>query len=141
MAKSNKHRLQAPSVSSGKRIKPPDVDVPLKDPCIVFSLERIVPGDYCFSNLDPSEKQDFAEAIYRRRTLTWTEIAQAGRHGLGSEKIPRYQIRSAIPATVADDCDHFLVLRFSSFKPMVGIRQGAVFYVLWFDRNFTLYPH
>ena len=141
MAKSKNQRLRAPALSGGKRIKSPDMDRSLNDPCIVFSLEKIVPGRYCFSSLDSSSKQNFAEAIYKRRALTWTQIAQAGRHGLGSEKIPRHQIRSSIPATVSDDCDHFLALRFSTFKPMVGLRQGAVFYVLWFDHDFTLYPH
>lgn len=108
---------------------------------LVFSLERVQDGDYCFSKLDQADKAQFAEAIFKRRALTWNQINQADRHGLGHEKIPKAQIKAAIPKFITEDKDSFMVFRFSGLKPMVGYRVNDVFYVLWFDHNFSLYPH
>lgn len=107
----------------------------------LFSLERIQAGDYCFSSMSTDCKAFFGDAIFRRRTLTWSEIKQAGRHGLGFEKIAKSSIKAPIPAFIKDDVDHFLAFRFNGMRPMVGFRQRDIFYVLWFDHNFTLYPH
>ena len=107
----------------------------------VFSLERLQDGKHGFTCLDREDKAQFSEAIFRRRAITWAEIKAANRHGLGFEKIARNAIKAGMPPFVTDDTDHFLAFRFSGMKPMVGYRIRDVFYVLWFDRDFTLYNH
>ena len=116
---------------------PPDYD---EHPPI-FSLHRLQSGDYCFSCMSQEDKASFGDAIFRRRSLTWREIKQVPRQGLGFEKIPKYQIRASMPPFITDDVDHFLVFRFGGDKRMVGYRQHDKFYVLWFDHNLTLYDH
>lgn len=133
-------KIQDVRPSKGKRIaaiEPVDYDssVPM------FSLERIQPGGYCFSNLPQDQKAFFGEAIYRRRQITWKDIKNLDRHGLGCEKIARTSIKAPIPGFIKDDFDLFLAFRFNGLRPMVGYRVRDVFYVLWFDHNFTLYPH
>src|SRR5699024_12555094 len=46
-------------------------------------------------------------------------------------------LHDALP--ISDDVEHFLAFRYSDKRPMVGYRQKNVFYVLWFDHDFTLY--
>jgi hypothetical protein len=108
---------------------------------IIFSLERIVSGNYCFTSLDKPDKEQFAEAIFRRKNLTWEEVYSAQRHGLGTEKISVKSISEEKPRFITDDITDYLALRYNGKKAMVGIRQKNIFYVLWFDHNFSLYDH
>jgi hypothetical protein len=108
---------------------------------IVFSLERIQPGNYCFSSLKKEHQAMFADAIYRRKNMTWRQIKQAPKHGLGTEKLPISCITAPTPPCVTEDLDDFLALRYHGKCPMVGYRERNLFFVLWFDHDFTLYPH
>lgn len=105
----------------------------------VFSLCH-VDRDYCLSRCSRDEKVGFADSILRLSRLTWLQIMSAGRHQLGSEKIERKAIRVCMPAHLTDDVQ-LLALRFHELKPMVGYRSGAVFHILWFDRDMNLYDH
>lgn len=108
---------------------------------VVFSLERVVNGKHCFSKLNKDHKAFFAEAMFRRKDFTWASIQQEDRHGLGCEKIARSSINVAIPKEVPDDTEYFLAFRYKAKHPMVGIRRQNIFYVLWFDHDFKVYPH
>lgn len=134
-----KDRIRGKKPKQGALIKsqdPPDYN---KSPPI-FSLEKLQPGNYCLSCLDQEHKAAFADAIFRRKSLTWNEVLRAHKHGLGTEKIPRGQI-SAPTDGVTEDVEDFLAFRYHGLNPMIGYRQRNVFYVLWFDHNFSLYDH
>lgn len=107
----------------------------------IFSLEKIQQGKYCLSTLDQEHKAMFSEAIFRRKSISWNEIKRLDRHGLGTEKIPKSAIKAPIPKFITEDVSDFLVFRYKGMNPMVGYRQREVFFVLWFDHDFTLYPH
>lgn len=133
-------KIKQPPFKDSGRIKIPEIpNYDSKPP--VFSLERIQSGSYCFSVLDQEGKSQFAEAIFKRRNLSWSEVKKLSRHGLGFEKIARASIKTGIPPFITDDVDHFLAFRFHGMKPMVGYRLNDIFYVLWFDHNYTLYGH
>lgn len=138
MAKRGK--IAAPSAKKGERVTAQEPEDTNKQ-TIAFSFERVQAGDYCFSVLDKDDMASVAKAMYRRKTMTWVDILSADRHGLGTEKMPKGDIKAPMPPFVTDDMDHFLVLRFNGMKPMVGYRKGRIFYILWFDHNFTLYDH
>lgn len=107
----------------------------------VFSLEKIQQGKYCLSTLDQEHKAMFSEAIFRRKSISWNEIKRLDRHGLGTEKIPKSSIKAPIPKFITEEVNDFLVFRYKGMNPMVGYRQREIFFVLWFDHDFTLYPH
>jgi len=108
----------------------------------VFSLERIqASSKYCLSKLEKKYQAAFATSIFKRRNIKWKEITQIDRHTLGSEKIPKSAIKTGVPNFITDEIDSFLVFRFYKLMPMVGYRQKNVFYVLWFDHDFSLYDH
>ena len=107
----------------------------------VFSLERIQNNKYCFTKLEQQDQANFATAIYKRRQITWKEISQQSRHSLGYEKIATTAIKTALPRFITEDVSNLMAFRFSGMKPMVGYRQKNIFFILWFDRDFTLYNH
>lgn len=132
-------RLKRPTQNVGARIGAPP-DAPSEESASpVFCLRHLQPS-HCVSSCDQEEQSDFALAMWRRCRLTWNELRIAHRHGLGSEKIPASAIRATIPE-IARGVNTFLAFRFSGKKPMVGMRKGAVFHVLWLDRDFSLYDH
>ena len=83
----------------------------------------------------------FALTLHRLSQLTWQEIRNAPRHGLGTEKIVRECIRAPVPPGITEDVESFLAIRFHGKAPMVGFRSGETFHVVWLDRDFTLYHH
>lgn len=133
-------RIKPKKPKQGKLVKsqePPNYDT--HPP--IFSLEKVQQGKYCLSSLDQENKAMFADAIFRRKHLTWNQIKQLPRHGLGTEKISKNQISAPIPNFITEDFEDFLVFRYNGMRPMVGYRQRNVFFVLWFDHDFTLYGH
>jgi hypothetical protein len=73
--------------------------------------------------------------------LTWAQLRQADRHGLGFETIDRSSIKSGIPGVVTADVN-IIAFRFAGKKPMVGFRdRDGTFHIIWFDRAFRLYKH
>ncbi len=120
-----------------KSFEPTDYDQ--KPP--IFSLEKLQPGKYCLSALDQENKAMFSDAIFRRRNLTWNEIKRTDRHGLGIEKIAKNSIKAPTPKFITEDMSFYLAFRYNGKKSMVGYRQRDVFYVLWFDSDFSLYDH
>ena len=107
----------------------------------LFSLERVQQKGYCLSDLCQTDKAAFAQAIFKRRQIPWSDIKKLNKHALGFEKIVKSAIKTPIPPFITDEIEHFLAFRFQGLKPMVGYRQKNIFVVLWFDQNFTLYKH
>lgn len=133
-------RIKDTTVTQGKRINSKEpVNYDKKPP--IFSLEKLQKGKYCLSSLNQKNKACFADAIFIRKSMTWSEIKQRGRHQLGTEKIPKNQIKAPLPKFIADDFEDFIVFRYNCLKPMVGYRQRDIFFVIWFDHDHTLYNH
>lgn len=134
-------KIIAPKPEKGVRFSAQENQVDYNKSPPIFSLERLQGGDYCLQSLVQEGKAAFAEAIFKRRSLSWSDVITSDRHGLGCEKIARTAIKAPIPKFITPEVDHFLALRFHGKKPMVGFRKKDIFYVLWFDHNFSVYPH
>jgi len=135
----SKGKLKTSNTKSDRLIlkEPEDYDkmVPL------FSLERLQSGNYCLSNLEKDDKAAFADSIFKRKNVTWNQIQQMDRHGLGYEKIAVNSIKTSVPKFITEEQSNLIAFRFHGLKPMVGYRSKNVFYVLWFDHDFTVYNH
>lgn len=105
----------------------------------LFSLKDLQ-STFCLSKCTKEEKSAFADKLHRLSQLTWGQIKQCPRHGLGFEKIKRQAIRAAIPNHITPDID-IIAFRFCNKKAMVGYRKELTFFVVWFDRDFSLYDH
>lgn len=134
-------KIKQPKPNSKTKISSQETPVNYDDNPPIFSLERLQTGEYCLQSLGQEGKASFAEAIFRRKDKKWKEIKQMPKHGLGFEKIDKSAIKAPIPKFITPDVESFLAFRFYGKRPMVGYRQYDVFYVLWFDGNFSLYDH
>lgn len=139
MAKFRGARPTRPAFSDKE--KPHSKPVSDNDQRPVFSFEHMPQGSgWSVNCCQLEDRAQLSAKLYQLSSLTWMQISQAPRHGLGTEIIPRNQIASPVPSSVTEDTS-LLAFRFSGKKPMVGYRDGRVFHVLWLDWNFSLYPH
>ncbi|HAV4234685.1 hypothetical protein WKW51_05930 [Acinetobacter baumannii] len=133
-------KIKKPTAQKTKNIAQQAADsLPKKEGCIIFSLQYIQ-KNHCYSNCQPAEKQALADAIFKRREMTWKTIAKEARHGLGYEKIERKSLNVAVPNVVPEDAS-ILSFRFYGLAPMVGYRENDIFHILWLDREYKVYPH
>ncbi len=78
--------------------------------------------------------------MHKLSSMTWEQIRQAQRHGLGQEIIPQDSIRAGKPPHVTPEVN-FYALRFDGLKPFVGYKKDFIFHIVYIDRAFTLYDH
>lgn len=133
-------KLQRPKNSGGARLKAPEALTNSSHHLHPkFSLEHLV-RTYCLSACTTDEKAAFADKLHELSQLTWQQIAQAPRHGQGSETINRGGIKPTIPPCITEEVT-ILAFRCIGKAPMVGYRSHDTFYVIWIDRDFSLYDH
>lgn len=105
----------------------------------VFCLHHLADG-WRISDCERDDQAAFALTTEKLSRVTWRDIRNAHRHGVGAEKISRHALKAPVPVGIDDDVQ-FLALRFSGKKPMVGFRSSRIFHVVWFDSRFSLYDH
>lgn len=133
-------KLKRPAIQEGRNIhvsqnhKPNDNTL---HPAFCF---KYIASKYSVDDCEKSEKADLATRLQKLGSMSWGQIQSADRHGFGTEKIARTCLKVGIPNSVPDDVE-ILAFRFSGLKPMLGYRSGKVFFVLWLDREFSVYPH
>jgi len=132
--------MRKPNYNKGKRFSAKAEEINYDNEPLIFSLER-VQKKYCFSKLEKADKAFFAESLFKRKNFSISQLFREDKHGIGCEKVKKTSIKTAIPNFITDEEDYFLVFRFSGMKAMVGYRKKNIFYILWFDRDFTLYKH
>lgn len=107
----------------------------------IFAFDKMQDGSgYSVNCCNGEHRAAALSKIFILSKMTWSEIQNAPRHGLGTEKIHRSSIKAAIPANVTEDVT-FLALRYNGKAPMVGYRDGRTFHVLYLDHTYTLYNH
>ncbi|CAM3304385.1 hypothetical protein [Pseudomonas plecoglossicida] len=109
----------------------------LKPP--IFSFEFLQNG-YCVSDCTNDERGTMLGKLRTISQLSWQELRQAPRHGLGYETIARNALKAPLPPVVTEDVN-LIAFRAIGKAPMVGFRSGRTFHVLWVDRGFTVYDH
>jgi hypothetical protein len=106
----------------------------------IFSLEHHVKsGKYSLTNCDTQSKAALMDKFFELSQLSWGQIRQAPRYGEGYEKIESGSISIAIPKHLHEK--PFIAFRYKGLAPMVGFREGGIFYLVWLDSAFDLYLH
>jgi len=134
-----------------KRFKGPAIapvagrfQVPQQEPVVNYPIFcfKYLHKDWGFNTLMPAQALDFCKALQKRAQLSWQDIMQSPRHGLGTEKIPLTAIKAGSQdALLTPEVTDLLALRFSGKAPFLGLRRGAIFHVLYIDAHFKLYKH
>lgn len=130
--------IKPPQKNKGANLKEPPASK--AEPQYLTISLRHIRNSHCISTCDDSETKSFADKVRILTSKTWTEINGMSRHGLGSEQISRVSLKVQVPQHLTDDVN-IIAFRFCGMKPMIGYRDGPVFYVLWFDRAFDCYAH
>jgi hypothetical protein len=105
----------------------------------IVSFQHLVKS-HCITTCSNEEKIAFVNKMYELSRIPWQELVNKYRHGLGSEKIPRTSLMVPVPKHITDEVT-FIAFRFDGKKPMVGYRKWDIFYIIWFDTKFNVYPH
>jgi hypothetical protein len=132
-------KISAPKSTKGKFKHDPGPRLSTNRDTPLFGLgylDSVFSLDAC----NKDEKAAFADTLAKLSKLTWGEINNSGRHKNGCEIITQDQIRASMPPHITPEIN-LLAFRFCAKAPMVGYRDGRVFYVIWLDRAFKLYNH
>jgi len=77
-------RFKKAGANKGKRIFASELSPDYDSMPPLFSLQWIQDNTkYGFSELTKEDKVSFSDAIYKRRNISWKELKQKSRHGLG----------------------------------------------------------
>lgn len=95
---------------------------------------------YSVNCCEGEEQAALSAKMFRLSRLSWRELRQAPRHGMGYEQIARHRIKVGISPAIPPDAN-LISFRFSGMKPMIGFRQNRILHIVWLDRDFTVYPH
>ncbi|MDY3124216.1 MAG: hypothetical protein SOW21_07570 [[Actinobacillus] rossii] len=107
----------------------------------IFSFHQIG-KDYCLDSCQLEEKVALIETLHKLSQVTWQELRNSNRHGLGTEKIEHSSIKGCpVPNFIIEQNIPLLAFRFHGKKPMVGYRENQIYHILWLDRDFSLYNH
>ena len=138
---SSKKKFKQPQKEKGKNLGTPldKKQIPPEQQPPIFSL-RYLEGEYCLTKCAQDDQAAFALKLHRLSKLTWSQIQSQDRHKLGYERISRDALKASVPKFITEDVN-IIAFRFSGLKSMLGYRDGSVFYIIWLDRNFTLYDH
>ena len=126
--------------TEGRRFAHTTVDtIPSSQKRPAFSLDHLQ-DNYCITLCDDVDQLAFVNTLRKLSKLSWNQIRNADRHGLGSEKIHRTSLNVTIPLSIGADVT-FIALRFSGLMAMVGYQEGRLLHIVWFDRDFNVYNH
>jgi hypothetical protein len=125
---------------AGDRFNAPDFTPPDAEKMRPKFCLALMQGEGCVSACTKDEQAAFADTLRRLSQLTWSQIRQCDRHGLGSEIIDRSSLLIRIPNEVTEDVN-ILAFRFFAKAPMLCYKVREVLHIFWLDRDFTAYKH
>jgi hypothetical protein len=121
--------IKQPNLSRGQ-----DLDYP------VFCF-RNIHKNFSIDNCDDRERKGLLQTLTQLSKLSWQEIQQAPRHGVGSEKILRGALKVSPPLFITKDVKFLLSVRFDGMKPMLFHRNGFIAHVIFIDPKLKVYNH
>ena len=134
----HKRKIKRPSPTGGRRFRDhPSSSSTFRDSHPVFSFHKLVSG-YCVDDCDVAAKVAFLDAMRKRSRMTWMEIHQTRREGLGCEQIPRAALNVQVPSAISDDIN-FISLRAGRRRRIIGYQERAILHIIWLDRDHSVY--
>lgn len=113
-----------------------------------FSFRHICQRDYCVKKCSIEKMKSYSDKLRILSDLDWKSIESSPKETNGFELIPVRNIRGVLPEKFSR-CDNVWVFRFGgggrvaskTSGRIAGIRENERFFVLFVDRDFTLYDH
>ncbi len=130
-------KIPVPAPSNGMKIKAPPDSEDKDAKCPVFSFRHVAKGYDVGDCKDSRDRLAVASRISELSKLTWNELQMSSGHHGGFKHEP--QLKGKGPARMWNDTP--IAFRLRDMKPIIGIRDGQTFYVLWIDHSMNLYKH
>ena len=96
---------------------------------------RHLQGGWELTSLTPKQCQEFLAKWHKRAQLSWLELHQHPKHGLGSELLDRSMFKPRVPEWL--ERDRYMVFRHEGNLPFAGFRTGDIFHVLWIEARYN----
>lgn len=120
----------------GKRLKRREEGTSTDDFKPLFSLSYIAKG-YCVKDCEKEEQAAVALALQDISYLTWKELKNASRRGIGYENI--YFISKTIPEIATKK--QLIAFRIGKLARLIGFRERQTFFIIWIDTKGEVYKH
>lgn len=131
-----KMRIKAREAESGKRLKAREEDTGTDHLLPLFSLSYVEKG-FCVKDCEKSEQAAVVLALRYISTMTWRELKNASRRGMGYENI--YSINKNRPEIANNK--QLIAFRVGKLFRLVGFRERQTFFILWVDPKGQVYSH
>lgn len=106
-----------------------------------FSFRFICTKDYCMKRCSNEQFKSLSDKLRILSELEWSQIDSSPRETNGYEMIPVSALSASVPDRFSDQ-EAVCVFRFGGKKGRIaGVKFDKNFYVLFIDRDFTLYEH
>lgn len=106
-----------------------------------FSFE-FLSGKYCISNCESREKAEVISTLHKLSKLSWREIYQLGKSGIGYEQFDLSQLHCSYPHDETFlNLDKITVFHKEQKIPIIGFKIEEVYYIFCIDRTFDAYDH
>ena len=93
--------------------------------------------DFSFKHCTNEEKDALLKRLEIMSKMTWNDIINTPKHGNGIENIN--ELKDKLPPKWKGTTPK--AFRFYGMKPVIGVRDGRIFHIIWIDREGKLYKH
>lgn len=102
---------------------------------------RFIQNGWGTGQLTDKQRQQLLHKWEQRCAITWKDLGQHPKHGLGSEFLPVAKIKPQIPPQFQGQ-DRVRVYRHEGNGALAGFKVDSIFYILWIEAKFgDLYDH
>jgi hypothetical protein len=106
-----------------------------------FSFEYICQKDFCMKRCTVEQFKSLSDTLRILSSLEWKTISAAPKGTNGFEMIGSSQLNGTIPPQFKAE-KRIMIFRIAGKKGRIaGVRKAEKFFVLFIDRDFTLYDH
>lgn len=96
-------------------------------------------GQWGWNQFDPSQLQEVFQKIFESQKLTWQDLRNNGSHPVDrTDLCPEAQKRLIL--LQKEDLDQLFSLRLTGRKRIWGIKEGNIFWILWWDPYHQVCP-
>lgn len=113
---------------------------PSDNACPDYKTEQMdSKGPWGWNGIDSIQLQEIFQRIFDSQKITWQELRNTGSHYVEKEALcPEAQRR--LIEIQKDDLDQLFSLRVTGRKRIWGIKEGKIFWLLWWDPNHEVCP-
>lgn len=122
--------------------KKPRGNAPRYDGALPLWAFRIVDlgGPWCWTKIDGPTLGAVLERLKQLESMTWAEIeGGTGSHYVDQGELSK-EARDRLVKIEQDDTESLFSLRVSGKERIIGIRDGSVLRILWWDPEHQVYP-